>query len=357
LADRFDDVRSWVAEVRACQFLRLEIREVNHRVIGKNSVPVAAWIDSVDDALRLIGKRKDSERFISLVNATKLRHPTLLQWMARRPLQVMALQKDWLTMLDLADWILRNPRPGLFLRQVDIPGVHTKFIEANRGVLKDIFDNVLPLEFVEQDATGIAAFDRRYGFREKPVRIRFRILDPSLFLIKGGGLQDTTVDLETFVSMSPGVSRVFITENETNYLAFDYLPGSMVVFGAGYGLGFLSKASWLLGCEVFYWGDIDTHGFAILSAARSQVPQLKSILMDEDTLQVHMAYCVAEDTQHGAEILPNLTCEEQALYINLKRNTFGPNVRLEQELIRWDYAWKTIAGVWTGSDCEWKNPR
>ncbi|NOR71388.1 MAG: hypothetical protein GQ532_17115, partial [Methylomarinum sp.] len=34
-----------------------------------------------------------------------------------------------------------------------------------------------------------------------------------------------------------------------------------------------------------YWGDLDTHGFAILSRLRHYYPQVKSILMDEKTLE------------------------------------------------------------------------
>ena len=62
--------------------------------------------------------------------------------------------------------------------------------------------------------------------------------------------------------------RVFITENETNFLAFPPAADAMVVFGAGYGWEALARASWLHRCQLHYWGDIDTHGFAILDQLR-----------------------------------------------------------------------------------------
>ena len=43
----------------------------------------------------------------------------------------------------------------------------------------------------------------------------------------------------------------------------------MVIFGAGYGFEMLAGADWWLQVVGFiYWGDIDTHGFAILDQLR-----------------------------------------------------------------------------------------
>jgi hypothetical protein len=70
-------------------------------------------------------------------------------------------------------------------------------------------------------------------------------------------------------------------------LAFPHLAGSMVVFGAGYGFEVLAGAHWLQERSVYYWGDIDTHGFAILDQLRAQLPQVQSLLMDRATLLAH----------------------------------------------------------------------
>ncbi|PMX97712.1 Wadjet anti-phage system protein JetD domain-containing protein, partial [Pseudomonas sp. GW460-13] len=75
---------------------------------------------------------------------------------------------------------------------------------------------------------------------------------------------DVTLDADSFATLRPGVSRVFMTENETNFLAFPEAADSLVIFGAGYGFSLLAKATWLSQCKLHYWGDIDTHGFAIL---------------------------------------------------------------------------------------------
>lgn len=79
--------------------------------------------------------------------------------------------------------------------------------------------------------------------------------------------------------------------------------------------------------------------------AHSYLPNLQSVLMDEDTLLRHKALWVDEKEQHPAAELTLLTEAEQALYQGLKQQLWGQNVRLEQERIRWDAAWRTLQSV------------
>jgi hypothetical protein len=225
MAERFDAVRAWVAELRAMPHCRIEMREFRHRVFGANAVPHEAWVDSLDDALALIGKRRELTRFNALLELTRQRQPQLLAWLAKRPLRALELAGEWSRLLAIVAWVAERslqaaPRPGVYLRQVDIPGVHSKFIEAHRGVLVEWLDLVLPAAAIDTSATGVSSFARRYGFRDKPVRIRFRILDPAHSRLPREFGDDITLDAASFARLAPGVARVFITENEINFLAF-----------------------------------------------------------------------------------------------------------------------------------------
>ncbi len=120
---------------------------------------------------------------------------------------------------------------------------------------------------------------------------------------------------------------------------------SMIVFGAGYGFDSLARASWLLNCHIHYWGDIDTHGFAILNSARTYLPHIQSLLMDEQTLLSHIDLSGNEESQHPADELRHLTAQEQSLYRNLKDHKWKKNLRLEQERIGWSYACGAIRQV------------
>lgn len=332
LADRFDEVRAWIADLREMPRCRVETRELRHRVLGQNAIPAEVWVDTVEDALALLGKQGEAARFNALIEQTRKRQPALLDWLAKRPLRALELFGEWGGLLDIVAWLQAHHRPSMYLRQVDIVGVHSKFIEVHRGVLSELLDLTLPSEAIDSSVSGVIQFATRYGFRDKPLRIRFRILDLERMLLPTGGEQDITLDVESFARLDPKVSRVFITENEINFLAFPNVTDSLVIFGAGYGFEMLAQAAWLSHCRVHYWGDIDTHGFAILDQLRAHFEHVKSFLMDHATLLAFKAQWGKEEKQTLRD-LPRLNHEERALYDNLRDNRLGKNVRLEQERI------------------------
>lgn len=330
IADRFDEVRTWVKEVRAAPYCRVETREFNHRTVGRNSVPAEVWIDTLDDAATFISKRKEVARFVALIEETQQTQPKLLDWLAKRPMRALDLADDWSRLLGIVAWMQAHPRPDVYLRQVDIPNVHSKFIEAHRSVLSELFDRVLDPETIDFTATGASGFAMRYGFRDKPLRIRFRLLDPKQIPPTHG--QDITLDAASFAQLNPLVSQVFIIENEINFLAFPLLNESLVIFGAGYGFEMSRHATWLSCCRIYYWGDIDTHGFAILDQLRNQFAHVESLLMDRATL-LKFEPLWGEEEKQTLRDLPRLTPEELSLYNDLRDNRIRKNIRLEQERI------------------------
>lgn len=80
------------------------------------------------------------------------------------------------------------------------------------------------------------------------------------------------------------MKRVFITEDETNFLTVPRVSDAIVIFGTGYGWETLARSRRLNHCAVHYWGDIDTHSFAILDQLRSHFDHVSSFLMDRATL-------------------------------------------------------------------------
>ncbi len=344
IAEQFDAVRAWIAGLRALPRLRVELREFRHRILGTNQVPHAVWVDSLDDALALLGKRGEGARFAALVARTRVRRPELLDWLARKPHKALELAEAWDRLLDVVAWLEDHPRPNLYLRQVDIAGVDSKFIEAHRGVLAQWLDLVLPPQAIDSTAGGITGFSRRYGFREKPQRVRLRVLDPDHALLPGGGSADITLDAASFARLQPGVSKVFITENEINFLAFPQVKDGLLIFGAGYGFDVLADAHWLRHCQIYYWGDIDTHGFAILDQLRACLPHARSIMMDRATLRAFEAHWGVEErpTRHD---LHRLDSEERVLYDELRDNRIRRQLRLEQERIGFGWVERIVAGL------------
>lgn len=337
IVQHFDEVRDWIAQLTtSAGHYRIVWRSINHRILGQNDLPSEIWIDTLEDALAMIGRKQQADRFAAMLTVTGERRPELMRWLGKRPLRALTLTDDWPRLLDIVDWVCCNPRPGIYLRQVDIAGVHTKFIENHWVTLAELLDLALPAEAVEAAFSGRAGFCRRYGFCDKPVRIRFRILDSEMAPFATGTDQDITVTAQTFAGLDLPAKRIFITENEINFLAFPAAERSLVVFGAGYGFDMLSRARWLNDRLLYYWGDLDTHGFAILDQLRAHFPRVRSFLMDKETLMSHRPFWGVEPRPESRE-LPRLTPEESDLYDDLRFNRLGKQLRLEQERIgfRW----------------------
>jgi len=337
LSERFSEVRDWIAGLSsAAAHYRIEWRSVNHRVLGTNEIPSAIWVDTLEDALELIGKRKAAEQFAAMVELTGERQPELIPWLAKRPLRALELAEEWPRLLAIVAWLHKHPRPAIYLRQIDLPGVHTKLIEGHRGVLAELLDLVLPEEDIDSTHKGVGGFCRRYGFLDKPSRVHFRVLDPNIRLLPMESDQDITLTQDSFSLLSLQVSKVFITENEINFLAFPDVPDAIVIFGAGYGFDNLAAAPWLHQKEIYYWGDIDTHGFAILNQLRGFFSHTMSFLMDQETLLNYRPLWGVEAKPETAN-LERLNAKENVLYEQLRHNYWGDRIRLEQERIGFDF--------------------
>ncbi len=332
LGERFDIARDWVRQVQQASERHgyaLEWKRIRHRQLGENRLPVAALIADDALALKILGRRREAAQFDGLARKVLDTFPELRGWLLRKPLRILEYADHWPQLLAILQWLRDHPRPGIYLRQIDLPGVHTKYIEAHRGLLAELLDIVLPADAIDAEATGAKNFERRYGFRSKPVLIRFRLLDPAQAI---AGLTDLTIPLADFARLEPPAQRVFVTENDINGLAFPEQADALVIFGLGYGVDALAEVPWLSGRALYYWGDIDTHGFAMLDRLRHHLPHARSLLMDEDILLAHRTLW-GQEPKPIRHALPRLHGDEAALYDKLRHDELGERLRLEQERI------------------------
>ena len=126
-------------------------------------------------------------------------------------------------------------------------------------------------------------------------------------------------------------SRVFITENEINFLAFPAWP-TAAIFGAGYGFDMLAQAPG-------YSDRSSTTGATSTPTASpswtscAALPHAQSFLMDRATLMAHRPQWM-DEPQPALRDLPRLDDEERALFDDLRWKRLGnQQIRLEQEQI------------------------
>ncbi|WP_300758624.1 Wadjet anti-phage system protein JetD domain-containing protein [Janthinobacterium sp.] len=349
LGEQFDEVRRWIRQLeegsktaKGYGYL-ITWRDINHRQLGRNRLPEKVVFAEEADALRLINRTSEMRRFLQLAAATLHAFPQLSAWMGRRPMMVLEQASAWEPILAILQWFVAHPRPQLYLRQLDIAGVDSKFIETRKALLAELLDQLLPAHTITAGAVGARQFETRYGLLAKPVLIRFRMLDCRHYI---GSMSDLSVPVTQFAQMQSAVERVFITENEINGLAFPDVPNSMVIFGGGYGIERLADIDWLRDKEIIYWGDIDTHGFAILDRLRAFLPETRSILMDRTTLETHRSLWGREERhKRYTGKLTRLHNEEHVLFHLLRDDVLDECIRLEQERLGFNWVMSAIQNL------------
>ncbi len=338
LADQFANLRRWILSLETFagrHDLQIRHREVNHRILGHQRLPAKVVIPHRASFLSLVGRCDDYERFLRNAALSRRHVPALDPYLPGLIKELDSHALEWPRLMEVVRHFIDSPRPNRYLRELDIAGVDSKFIESHRRVLGLLLDRVLADEWVQREADGrdLAGFCRRFGLKYDPPLIRFRWLDPSLAR-RTLGLTDLSVPVEQFAAANAEIGTVFITENKVNGLSFPSVDGAMVIFGLGYGVDLLSRVPWLRGKVIYYWGDIDTHGLHILHRLRQAFPHAVSMLMDEGTLLANREFWGQEPVNSRYRgPLCNLTKYEQALYQDLLHNRHGENIRVEQERI------------------------
>lgn len=308
--------------------------------MGKNRVPTHLRIEGMDHLADFVGQTDDLALLRANYATLRERFPMLEAWALQAPQKMRVSPPVWTKCLDVFGWMLSHPAPGIYLREIPLPGIDSKFVESQQGLLKEWLAALgIP------GREGERSFAARYGFREKPKIWRIRILDRDHFI---QGFSDLTLAHDELAKWRPGIKNWIIIENDITALSMPPLPHTAVIFGRGYGFDGLQEFSWLFDSQVYYWGDLDTHGLAILSQFRALFPHTRSLLMDEPTLLEHQDQWAQEPSPCHA-VLEHLDPDEQHLYNELTNGTYGHSIRLEQERISWPWAMRRIAELGLGS--------
>jgi hypothetical protein len=275
--------------------------------------------------LRLIGKVAEFEQWQTAVSHTLAQFPQLQAWLAQYPQRVLPHLAVWDDLLTVCAYFVAHPRPNLYLRELPLP-VHTKFVEENQAILRHLLDELLPANTIHTEESH---FERRFGLRYDEPQIRLRLLDESLRHELGWPTADIAFTLSDCAGLNGLNGRtIFIVENKMTFLTLPPVTNGLAIWGKGFQVSLLRELTWLAGCDIWYWGDLDAQGFAILSQLRGYWPQTRSFLMDGGVLEKYQEFVVT-GTAVSEMALTNLDEGETAVYQQLRHH----NWRLEQERI------------------------
>lgn len=321
--DEWEKLRREISQLAIATIgYRIEWSETSTRKWGKQRFPERVWFESEVEYLGALRKQREVDRFRQNLALTRKLCPQLEEWLQPHATQVIEFDAVWQGLLDVCCYFLKHPLPGLYARELPVP-IHTKFIEEHRGILRSLLDHLLP-PTAKVDADR---FEERFGLRFDEAVVRLRTLDPSNSPF-GVHFTDISVPVSELRRTNWHDFTVVVAENKMNFLTLPPVSRGIGIWGGGGAAELLTSLDWLAQCQVFYWGDIDIHGFHILSRLRRCFPQTVSVMMDERTLDEfrHVAV-VAKPSPH--ENVSGLTPSERVAYARVRDGV----LLLEQERI------------------------
>lgn len=325
----------------------LEWRSFSWRILGKQTLPIKVNLTSLNQLLVWADKTDVWQLMCERLQRLQAQWAISKKAAIKNIHQLINYNEDDFALLLKALMVLAEPREqSCYLRQLAIPGMSTKWLEKHKGLLSEL------LCAIKNQKSGTAVdFYSLSNLKPIEALIPFKILDARLrhwF----SGMEYLAMPLIQLVKLEWEVKTVFFVENKQTGLTFTDLPGVVVFFGLGYGVTQLASIPWVQRANCYYWGDIDTHGFAILNTLRSFLPNLRSFFMDEKTLITVKAYWGKELAPINLDYLPYLTQPEQEVYRSLITHNFGHAVQFEQEKLSWPYAWRGIMRLALGDERE-----
>jgi hypothetical protein len=327
IGDDLDAVRAWIDKLdagrRGDTRYALEWASIGGRHFGRNRIPSRAVVSTFDQAWALLGVTDEVRRFDRVISASAGMEP-VHAWALAHPHRAVELADDWKPLLAAYSWLAEHRGSGHYLREISAPGVDTKFAERHRAVLAGMLG-------VSFSSSGFLA---GLGLRAKPELVRLRAC-PTLGLPKP--LTEVAVRADELAELDLSPKTALVLENEITYLSQEVPVGGVVIWGKGFEVDRVGRLPWLVETDVVYWGDLDTHGFAILDRLRAWLPQTRSVLMDRETLLAHRDRWVVEE-RPATSGLTRLGPGEADLYADLVSDRFGDRLRLEQECIDWAWA-------------------
>lgn len=312
--------------------------------LGTQRLPASLVISSLDDIATLADQSGRWQR-------ASARHQLLSKvcvWLPGRQVPQRLFDAladyddvDFGRLLSLMRWLSEHPASGLQLRQLPVVGLDTKWVEQRRGLIIDTLQCRPSAPAGDQAGRDLHTL---LGLARQPTRMRLRLLGDDLRR-QVGGLCDIEAPLEELAALPISPRLVFVVENLESGLALPAVAGAVALLKLGHAVSLLQLLPWLRASRVIVWGDIDTHGFAILDRVRAGLPHAESILMDLNTLLPHRDLWVEEPRPYDGPALERLCEPERQVFDGLSQGSWGVRVRLEQERLPWPLVLSTLGQI------------
>ena len=310
----------------------LKYKTVGTRKHGPQSRPRALSFETAEDLFAFIDKGDEANRLLEYAEQTRRQLGLSDQWLAANLALALRYLDRWpeilRTVLELRELSDIPALTHLSRRSLPV-SLDTKFIERHRTPIQNILDEL-----------EINSFDLERSIYPGEMLFWLRFLESRhSFFNAGVGI----FPVEELARMDPPANRVLVIENKASFIQGlpEYIESlltasssmvTLLVWGQGNACLRLKEVAWLAERKLYYWGDMDLYGLAILGRFRKQFPDTKSLGMDLNTYKRYSDFTVPGESLVQGSWYEYLTGPEKELADYLVQHP--DKSRLEQERIR-----------------------
>ena len=306
----------------------IEWKDWSSKKLGKQRWPEKITVSTEGDLFFLLNKQEEVNTFRQQLQLMIDWNGNIRSWLAAQPRRVLDWKNSWPGISAVLEYLMTNDVCEHYIRSLPVP-VHTKFISEHESVILSLLKHLAP-EKVQADVTKLST---ALGLQQKPFIYPMRWLDPILAAKYTHNMEVLGVTPEGLKQLSWEVDAIVLVENETNLYLMPEVKETMAICSWGKALSLLREVPLLQQTRLFYWGDLDDEGFRMLNNVRQHYPHVKSLLMDQATVDFHLKELKSQDMPYHTATLNLLFPNEQSAYETLAA-TQG---RIEQEQLQQQY--------------------
>lgn len=149
---------SEIEKLKKKEFIVFE--EKKFKNIGFQKIPKRVVFENIDKYLDFIDKKEEFYRFLNFFKKSEFK-----EFIKEKPKILLDNLDIWDKILAVVTFFKNNPKPNIYIRELPIRGVDSKFIQKNRVLLNLLLEYVLDEKFYDKEIKNLKddfSFEKKY---------------------------------------------------------------------------------------------------------------------------------------------------------------------------------------------------
>lgn len=302
----------------------IEFIDKSYDDIGTVKVPIHLVFDTPDELATWAGHLVEYHSAVRCLDLIAQEIPELID-SALNIISALA-NLAWIEferMVAVAKWFCEHRDSEVLIRQIPIRGVDTRWFEIHSPLLLSFLRDYLELNPYRKDLLQL-------GLIPPPALVRIVVYDENL-RSRIGGMKLFATSIQEMERLNMRPDRVVFTDNLPTAVSLPDIKGTIAIITPLNHIRETCRISWIANARCQYLGSIDLKSFAILHNLRLYLPNIESVLMDEQTLLSNQDLWTDDDLSSFDSAPVALNQSETHLYRCLSDGVYGSRVRLDLE--------------------------